>query len=71
MQLPLKHSKTNIKKLGLVPFLILGILVFTGTSSLSLSYFWRGYLVLLEAQVGLVVLYILKYKLSKIYTSKL
>jgi hypothetical protein len=71
MQLPLKHSKTHIKKLSLLPFLILGILVFTGTSSLNLSYFWRGYVVLLETQAGLVILYFLMHKLSKIYASKL
>ncbi|MCT7979559.1 hypothetical protein [Laspinema olomoucense] len=70
MQLPLKHGKANIKKMSLVPFVILGILAFTGTSSLNLSYFWRGYVVLLETQAGLVILYFLMHKLSKIYAAK-
>jgi hypothetical protein len=70
MQFPLKHSNTNLKKLSLVPFLIFGLLVFTGTSSLNLSYFLRGYVVLLETQAGLVIIYFLLYKFSRIDTTK-
>jgi hypothetical protein len=42
--------------------LILGGVVFLGNSSLELPYFLRGYLTILEAQLGLALLYIFTLK---------
>ncbi len=39
------------------PYAAFGILLFSLNSATELNYFWRGYLVILEAQAGIVVLY--------------
>jgi hypothetical protein len=40
-----------------IPHFILGGIIFWGNSSLELPYFLRGYLTLLESQLGLALLY--------------
>jgi hypothetical protein len=50
---------------GYLPYLILGGVVFWGNSNLELPYFLRGYLTLLEAQLGLALLYFLVFKRHK------
>lgn len=45
--------------LSLLPYLVLGIIIFSFNSSLDVPYFLRGYLTLLEVQVGLLALYFL------------
>ncbi|MFN6236456.1 hypothetical protein, partial [Microcystis sp.] len=47
----------------LLPFLVLGVLVFAFNSSLELNYLVKGYITLLELQAGIVVLYFLLAKL--------
>ncbi|NCR39412.1 MAG: hypothetical protein GPJ21_05810 [Microcystis aeruginosa W13-11] len=49
----------------LLPFLVLGVLVFAVNSSLELNYLVKGYITLLELQVGIVVLYFFLAKLGK------
>lgn len=49
----------------LLPYAALGILVFSLNSASDLNYFLRGYLVLLEAQVGIVLIYFIMSKLAK------
>jgi uncharacterized membrane protein len=49
------------------PYLALGILVFSLNSASELNYFFRGYLVILEAQAGIVLLY---FAMSKFRTNK-
>jgi hypothetical protein len=49
----------------LLPFLVLGVLVFAFNSSLELNYLVKGYITLLELQAGIVVLYFLLTKLGK------
>lgn len=49
----------------LIPFILLGLGIFALNSSLDLNYFLRGYLVLLESQVGIVILYFVIAKIVK------
>lgn len=49
----------------LLPFLVLGVLVFAFNSSLELNYLVKGYITLLELQTGIVVFYFLLAKLGK------
>jgi hypothetical protein len=39
------------------PYAALGLLIFSLNSGSELNYFLRGYLVILQAQVGIVLLY--------------
>ncbi|PSF38521.1 hypothetical protein C7H19_05930 [Aphanothece hegewaldii CCALA 016] len=50
-------SKISPKWLRLVPFLAMGGIIFTFNSTLELNYMIRGYLLFLEAQIGIVILY--------------
>lgn len=50
----LRLSRSWIK---LLPYAILGIVVFSLNSATDFNYILRGYLVLLESQIGLVVIY--------------
>lgn len=58
-------NKTIIKlsKYSLYP--ILGLLVFYGNSQLNINYFVKGYLSLLELQIGILIIYFLFSKLKK------
>ena len=47
------------------PYAALGILIFSLNSGSELNYFLRGYLVILEAQVGIVLLYFAMSKFRK------
>ncbi|MDF0555958.1 hypothetical protein [Kamptonema sp. UHCC 0994] len=49
----------------LLPYATLGILVFSLNSASDLNYFLKGYLVLLEAQAGIVLIYFLMSKLAR------
>lgn len=59
-----KISKST-KWLRLIPFLILGGSVFAFNSNLEMNYLLKGYLVLLETQFGIVVIYFLVTKLLR------
>ncbi len=50
-----------------LPYAAFGLLLFSLNSATELNYFWRGYLVILEAQTGIVLLY---FAMSKFRTSK-
>ena len=45
------------RKWQLIPFLLVGIFIFTQTSGLELNYFVKGYLLVMEIQVAFVILY--------------
>jgi len=47
------------------PYAALGILIFSFNSGSELNYFLRGYLVILQAQVGIVLLYFAMSKFRK------
>jgi hypothetical protein len=58
-------SKTPIKLLKLLPYMLVGLGVFWFNSETNLNYLFRGYLVLLEAQVGILVVYFLMSKINR------
>ncbi|MEG3898298.1 MULTISPECIES: hypothetical protein [unclassified Microcoleus] len=47
------------------PYAALGLLIFSLNSGSELNYFLRGYLVILQAQVGIVLLYFAMSKFRK------
>ncbi len=47
------------------PYAALGILIFSLNSGSELNYFMRGYLVILQAQAGIVMLYFAMSKFRK------
>ncbi len=47
------------------PYAALGILIFSLNSGSELNYFMRGYLVVLQAQAGIVLLYFAMSKFRK------
>ncbi len=51
--------------LKLLPYLVLGVVVFAFNSQTNGNYLLRGYFTLLEAQVGIVLIYFLMNKLTK------
>lgn len=56
---------TQLNKLRFLPYLVLGIVIFSLNSVTNLNFFLKGYVVLLEAQIGIVLLYFLMAKLVK------
>jgi len=64
------NPKLNLTKLRLLPYAVCGATIFALTSATNLNYFFRGYLVLLEAQVGIVLIYFLMAKLTRINKDK-
>lgn len=56
---------TQLNKLRFLPYLVLGVVIFSLNSVINLNFFFKGYLVLLEAQIGIVLLYLLIAKLVK------
>ncbi len=42
----------------LIPYSLLGILIFSINSSIDSNYLVRGYITLIEAQLGMVILYL-------------
>ncbi len=57
---------TSTSLFKIVPYLLLGIILFAANSSSELGYFWKGSLILTEAKIGIVVLYFLLAKINKI-----
>ncbi|HIK10195.1 MAG TPA: hypothetical protein IGS52_08005 [Oscillatoriaceae cyanobacterium M33_DOE_052] len=49
----------------LLPFAAVGIIAFYLTSTSDLNYFWRGYLTLIIAQGGILLVYFLRSQLAK------
>lgn len=52
--------------LKLLPYLVLGGVVFTLNSQMDLNYMLRGYFTLLETQVGIVLIYFLMNRRTKV-----
>ncbi len=63
----LKDQRLSLFKSGLrlIPFLALGAIVFSLNSATHLNYLLRGYLVLVECQIGIVLLYFLIARIVK------
>jgi len=60
-----RKQRQYLTGLRLLPYAALGALVFSLNSGTNLNYIFRGYLVLLEAQVGIVLIYFLMSKLTR------
>lgn len=52
-------------RLRLLPYVILGGLIFAFNSSLQLNYFLRGYLALIESQIVIIGIFFLMAKLAR------
>lgn len=65
--LPLGEPSPLLKSPGIrfIPYLAFGVFVFWFTSVSDLNDFVRGYLLILQIQGGLLLLYLLMYKLKK------
>ena len=61
----MSHHKSKIALLRNVSLAILGLLIFYSSSQLDFNYFVRGYLSLLELQIGVVVIFFIASKLRK------
>ncbi len=70
MNLSNQQLKIKPNILRLFPYLVFGSLVFHLNSMLSVNYLVKGYLVLLESQIGLVILYFLARYLKHKYNNK-
>jgi hypothetical protein len=57
--------KIDSKFLQFLFYPILGLLVFYGNSQLDINYFFKGYLSLLELQIGVVLIFIVTSKIRK------
>lgn len=71
----MRNSKSQwLKKtqasLRLIPYLTLGTIVFVFNSETDFNDFLRSYLVLLECQMGLVLIYFVAAKIVKRHKSK-
>lgn len=55
----------RVSRPKLIPFAAIGIIAFYLTSTSDLNYFWRGYLTLIIAQSGILLLYFLRRRLAK------
>ena len=56
--------------LRLIPYAALGMLIFSLTSTTEVNYFFRGYLVLIQAQAGIFVVYFVIAKIMKMRRDK-
>lgn len=57
-----QRLKLKLHQLRLVPYLAIGSLIFYFNSNLDLNYLIKGYLVLMESQVCIVIIYFLTTK---------
>jgi hypothetical protein len=60
-----KISLLRSKKLRFLPYIIFGGFLFYLNSTFDGNYFIKGYSALLEAQLGIVIIYLLMSKFSK------
>lgn len=54
-----QRLKFKLHQLRLVPYLAIGSLIFYLNSNLDLNYIVKGYLVLMESQLCIIVIYFL------------
>ncbi len=64
------YQQFSQNSLRLIPYLVLGVVIFSLNSVTNLNFFFKGYLVLLESQIGIVLLYLLTNKIAKSYKKK-
>ncbi|HAC65805.1 MAG TPA: hypothetical protein DCF68_20310 [Cyanothece sp. UBA12306] len=57
--IPDQEVRKTANKLRVMPYIILGFLVFYLNSLASFNYFFKGYMILLECQAGIVGIYFL------------
>ena len=62
----LKNQKLilSFHRLRLVPYLTIGYLIFYFNSNLDFNYLVKGYLVLMESQLSIILIYFLTAKFS-------
>lgn len=67
MEIEVKERKSRglSAKLRWLPYAMLGGFIFYLNADLDLNYFVRGYLILMQMQVGAIALYFLLAKLSR------
>ncbi len=63
--------RNRVSRVQLIPFAAIGIIAFYLTSATDLNYFWRGYLTLIIAQGGILLVYFLRSRLAKTNKSQL
>lgn len=59
-----QRLKLNFHRLRLVPYLAIGCLIFYFNSNLNLNYLVKGYLVLIESQLCIILIYLMTAKSS-------
>lgn len=59
-----QRFKLKLHQLRLVPYLAIGSLIFYFNSNLDLNYIVKGYLVLMESQICIIIIYLLTAKLT-------
>lgn len=59
-----KRLKLKLHQLRLIPYLAIGSLIFYFNSNLDLNYIVKGYLVLMESQLGIILIYFLMAKFT-------
>ncbi len=59
-----QRLKLKLHQLRLVPYLAIGSLIFYFNSNLDLNYIVKGYLVLMESQLCIMVIYFLTAKIT-------
>jgi hypothetical protein len=65
---PIESRQVEVKLnwMRFLPYALFGLCAFSLTSVAELNYFFRGYLVLLEIQTGILIVYLLMPKIKKI-----
>jgi hypothetical protein len=61
-----KSSKSRLTLFRLVPFAVLGALVFSFNANQEMPYMVKGYLTLLEIQVGFLAVFLTTRKLIRL-----
>lgn len=59
-----ERLKLKFNQLHLISYLAIGSLIFYVNSNLDLNYIVKGYLVLMECQLGIIVIYFLTAKFT-------
>lgn len=59
-----QRLKLKLHQLRLVPYLAIGSLIFYFNSNLDLNYIVKGYLVLMESQLCIIIIYLLTAKFT-------
>jgi hypothetical protein len=65
---PIESRQVEVKLnwMRFLPYALFGLCTFSLTSVAELNYFFRGYLILLEIQTGILIVYLLMPKIYKI-----